>query len=122
MKTPQPITDRQREVFDFVAEFCTTYFFAPTYREVCQHFGWSSPNAATLHIRHLQARGWLTRTPRGSRSVRPTPGAEAAFFERKALTAQGFACVPKVPSGAGSQNPAGGACRAMATISAEVTP
>jgi SOS-response transcriptional repressor LexA len=120
MTNLEPISGRQREVFEYVAEFVDTNGFCPTFREVCQRFRWASPNAATLHVRRLQARGWLTRTPRGARSLRPTPGAEAAETARKALTAHGFVCVPKVPAGKGSQNPAGGVCRAPATMPAEV--
>jgi len=38
---------------------------APTMREICQHFGFKSPNAATDHVKALRRKGYLAGNPAG---------------------------------------------------------
>lgn len=46
------LTKKQKEVLDFIKEFIDTNGFSPSYREIADHFGLSSP--ATIH-QHIQA-------------------------------------------------------------------
>ena len=57
---PQPLTDRQREVLDFVVANIGLY--SPTVREIAAEFGWKSPNAVTVHLDALEKKGWIRRT------------------------------------------------------------
>ena len=38
---------------------------SPTMREICEHFGFRSPNAATDHVKALRRKGYLAQNPRG---------------------------------------------------------
>jgi repressor LexA len=71
---PQPITPRQREVYDAIVDYCEANGYGPTIRELCKHFGWASPNGAMCHLRLLRDRGWISWSPRHSRTIRPLGG------------------------------------------------
>jgi repressor LexA len=65
-QTP-PATDRQREILAFVRE--RTALCGPTVREICDHFGFRSPNGAMCHIRALEKKGLLRRRARQTRGI-----------------------------------------------------
>jgi len=48
------LTLRQREVLNFISQFIDKHKFPPTRSELCEHFGFQSPNAAEAHLRALQ--------------------------------------------------------------------
>ena len=60
------MTPRQQEIFDYFVEFTQEYGVPPTVREVCDAFGFASPNAAVGHLRALVRHGKLTHSPGGS--------------------------------------------------------
>jgi repressor LexA len=62
-----PATDRQREILAFVRE--RTALCGPTVREICDHFGFRSPNGAMCHIRALEKKGLLRRRARQTRGI-----------------------------------------------------
>jgi len=64
---PPPATDRQREILAFVRE--RTALCGPTVREICDHFGFRSPNGAMCHIRALEKKGLLRRRARQTRGI-----------------------------------------------------
>jgi repressor LexA len=64
---PPPATDRQREILAFVRE--RTSLCGPTVREICDHFGFRSPNGAMCHIRALEKKGLLRRRARQTRGI-----------------------------------------------------
>lgn len=70
----QAITDRQREVYDWVVGFCESRGYSPTIRELCKAFKFASTNAAANHLRRLEQAGLLTWSRRQSRTLRPTGG------------------------------------------------
>ncbi len=55
----QELTERQRQVFEFIADFIRQQKFAPTKREIAAQFGFRSPRAATDHLTMLERKGWL---------------------------------------------------------------
>lgn len=71
---PQPITPRQREVYDAIVEFCEAYGYGPTIRELCKQFGWASPNSAMNYVKILRNRGWISWNPRQPRTIQPLGG------------------------------------------------
>ena len=63
------ITDRQKEVLEFIADFTETNVYPPTVREISEHFG-ISLRAVQDHIAALQKKGYLTTEQKRSRSIR----------------------------------------------------
>lgn len=61
------LSPRQLAVLRFVGEFVRHESKAPTLRELCKHFGWSSTNAPVCHLRSLQRQGLLVMAE-GSKS------------------------------------------------------
>lgn len=70
----QPITDRQREVYDWLVAYCETKGYSPTIREMCKAFGFNSPNGALCHLHPLRKRGWISWQENTSRTIRPIGG------------------------------------------------
>lgn len=54
------MTDRQRQVYQFVKSYIERFASPPTYRDVAERFGWK-PNAAYEHVSALVAKGYLQR-------------------------------------------------------------
>jgi len=59
------LTDRQKEVLNYIAWFLDREGYAPTYRKIASHFGWSSFTASVGHCEALEKKGYLRKTPRG---------------------------------------------------------
>jgi len=54
---PTDLTERQKEVYDFMAEFFQTEDRLPSYEDICQRFGWSSTNSARSCIEGITKKG-----------------------------------------------------------------
>ena len=52
-----PITARQQQVLDYLVEHITAWGFAPSHRDISNHFGLRSTRSAALHLRELEAKG-----------------------------------------------------------------
>lgn len=63
------ITATQRSVLDFVRSSIEKRGISPTLREICEHFGWSSLDAARAHVAALKRKGALRITPRVPRGI-----------------------------------------------------
>lgn len=63
------LTERQREVLDFIAQFTDDNVYPPTVREIGEHFG-ISLRAVQDHIAALQKKGYLSQCQKRSRSIR----------------------------------------------------
>ncbi len=89
--TQKRITARQKQVFDYVREYITTNHFAPSIREVADHFGFASPAAAANHLRALEKKGLLKRhgAARSIEILQPQPP-----------VLRGIPVLGKVPAGA----------------------
>lgn len=55
------LTEKQASVLAFIADFTARERWAPTRREIADHFGWQSVNAAETHIMALIRKGRLER-------------------------------------------------------------
>ena len=62
------LTDRQREVYDFLVEFRRDHDFAPTIREISKHFKFNLESAHD-HLKALERKGWIKRAGKGSRAL-----------------------------------------------------
>ena len=63
------ITDRQKEVLTFIANFTEENVYPPTVREISEHFK-ISIRAVQDHIIALQKKGYLSTEQKRSRSIR----------------------------------------------------
>jgi repressor LexA len=63
------ITDRQKEVLEFISGFTEENGFPPTVREISEHFE-ISIRAVQDHIIALQKKGFLSQSQKRSRSIR----------------------------------------------------
>ncbi len=63
------ITERQKEVLNFISEFTEQNSFPPTVREISNHFE-ISLRAVQDHILALQKKGYLSQAQRRSRSIK----------------------------------------------------
>jgi repressor LexA len=65
------LTDRQREVLDFISGSINKCGYPPTLREIGSHFGIRSTNGVNDHLRALEKKGYLHRDDLKSRALRP---------------------------------------------------
>jgi repressor LexA len=75
------LTHRQNEILNLIRRKIEVTGFPPTRAEICEAFGFSSPNAAEVHLRTLERKGAIEMTPGASRGVRlVAQGARAPEF------------------------------------------
>lgn len=55
------LTQKQRNVFDFIVRSLREQGVIPSIREICNQFGYSSTNAANVHLYALEKKGYITR-------------------------------------------------------------
>ena len=74
--TDDELTDRQREILDFIVNQQQTRGFPPSVREIGEAVGLTSPSTVHTHLQTLQRRGYLRRDPTKPRAieVRYDPG------------------------------------------------
>lgn len=65
----QKLTKRQRQILDYLTEFSKKHGYAPSYREIGQHFGLSSTATIAGHIKSLQEKGFLKTDFNQARSI-----------------------------------------------------
>ena len=83
------LTDRQREVFEFICDVMRAENRPPTVREIAQHFGFQSPKAATDHLDALERKGYIRRRNRKARNIEI----------REELSPQGIPLVGRIAAG-----------------------
>ena len=71
------LTERQRDILEFIQQFQRERGIAPTHREICERFGYSSYGTVYKHLKLLQQKGFLRKDwnqKRGIELLRPVPG------------------------------------------------
>ncbi len=63
------LTERQREVYDFIKEKIRSRGYGPTVREIGTQFEIASPNGVMCHLKALEKKGLITREPNMSRAI-----------------------------------------------------
>ena len=63
------LTERQREIVDFVREFSQQRGGSPTCGEIQRHFGFASPATVSSHLDLLEKKGAIQRQPRKARNI-----------------------------------------------------
>jgi len=87
------LTERQKEILEFIEEFREQEGIAPTHREICERFGYSSYGTVYKHLKLLAEKGFLWRDwnqKRGLQLIKPAPGRKAA----RAVSAAGIRDLP----------------------------
>src|SRR5690349_579733 len=67
----EALTQRQREILDFISASIAERGFPPTLREIGEHFHIRSTNGVNDHLKALEKKGHLRREDLKSRAMRP---------------------------------------------------
>ncbi len=65
------LTDRQKQVLDFISESIRARGYPPTLREIGERMGIRSTNGVNDHLKALEKKGYLHREDLKSRALRP---------------------------------------------------
>ncbi len=68
----QALTDRQRQVYDYIQDRIKEWGYPPTIREIGEHLGIKSTNGVADHLKALKRKGYLEQENMKSRTLRPT--------------------------------------------------
>src|SRR5436309_14122141 len=63
------LTERQREIYDFIRERIEGRGFGPTVREIGEGFDIKSPNGVMCHLKALETKGLIKRTAFRARAI-----------------------------------------------------
>ena len=98
------LTQRQREILDFISASIVERGFPPTLREIGEHFNIRSTNGVNDHLKALEKKGHLRREDLKSRAMRPVlpDGGEIIPMRRSAMV--------KVPSFSRNEEPGKNTC------------
>lgn len=66
-----PLTKRQAQILEFVTQHIAENNYAPSYREIGEHFGLSSTATIAEHIEALKTKGYLSHEDNLARSLQP---------------------------------------------------
>lgn len=64
------LTDRQREIYEFIRVKIESRGYGPTVREIGEGFGIKSPNGVMCHLKALEKKGLITREEHSARAIR----------------------------------------------------
>lgn len=77
------ITTRQRQILDYLIEVHEKTGLVASVRELQSHFGFSSSNAVTTHLRALEKKGYIKRIGGKARSILFSSGSAGAAETKK---------------------------------------
>src|SRR5262249_60622075 len=63
------LTDRQREIYDFIRDKIENRGYGPTVREIGDAFEIQSPNGVMCHLKALEKKGLIIRDSRHARAI-----------------------------------------------------
>lgn len=64
----ESLTDRQEEVFCFIAKFRSAHDYSPSIQEISNYFD-VNPNAISDHLKVLKKKGYIKIIPKISRGI-----------------------------------------------------
>src|SRR5262245_64456917 len=84
------LTQRQRDILDFISASIMERGFPPTLREIGEHFNIRSTNGVNDHLKALEKKGHLRREDLKSRAMRPVlPDGKGELVPMRARLAHG---------------------------------
>src|SRR5438552_2860959 len=63
------LTERQREIYDFIKEKIESRGYGPTVREIGVEFEIKSPNGVMCHLKALEKKGLIKREEHAARAI-----------------------------------------------------
>jgi len=63
------LTDRQREVLDFIRAFTARNSYPPSVRDICEAVGLSSTSSVHAHLNSLEEKGFIQRDGSSARAI-----------------------------------------------------
>ncbi len=66
------LTPKQKQILDYIQGFIKENDYAPSYREIADHFEFSSVATVAEHIENLKSKGYLTSDESSYRSLKVT--------------------------------------------------
>jgi repressor LexA len=85
-----PLTSRQQEIWQYLAEYVDTHGYPPTVREIGDAVGLASPSTVHAHLANLERAGLLKRDPTKPRAIE-------LVGRRREETAARYEPLPKLP-------------------------
>lgn len=70
MKAYGKLTNKQKEVLDYIKSFCASNKYPPSVREICHGLGISSPATIHTHIKKLVEKGYIQRGENGNKQLK----------------------------------------------------
>jgi repressor LexA len=64
-----PLTQRQREILDFITDYLQRHDYSPSFEEIAGHFGFASMNGVFKHLKVLEEKGFIRRLSNRARSI-----------------------------------------------------
>src|SRR5438552_4553015 len=68
----QVLTERQRQILDFLMKYVDSHGYPPTVREIGEAVGLASPSTVHAHLANLERAGLLRRDPTKPRALELT--------------------------------------------------
>ncbi len=65
-----PLTERQSQVLAYLNGYAAENGYPPSIREIGERFEIASPNGVMCHLRALESKGAIRRTPGRSRAIK----------------------------------------------------
>jgi repressor LexA len=79
------LTDRQREIYEYVVAYVDEHGYPPTVREIGEEVGLASPSTVHAHLANLERAGYIRRDPTKPRALellgRERPAADGSLGE-----------------------------------------
>jgi repressor LexA len=72
MSLLETLTDKQLKVFNLIRDKMKSRGYGPTVREIGKEFGIVSPNGVVCHLKALEKKGLIIRSPHKSRAIELT--------------------------------------------------
>ncbi len=89
------LTNRQRQILDFIRGKQDSEGLTPTLRDIAAHFRFRSPNAALAHVQALLAKGFLKHLPGRARSLQlADPASSKSRLRPRIVSVPIFGVIP----------------------------
>lgn len=86
----EPLTPRQREIYEWIREFIAEYQYPPTFREIGAAFGIASLEGVSCNLKALEKKGWIKRDHNAARSIQIVkPPSGMPLYDLESVTALG---------------------------------
>ena len=69
MTEQKKLTDKQGAILDYIKDFISEMGYPPTSKDIQLHFKFNSPNAAFEHLKWIEKKKYIKRTPNVARSI-----------------------------------------------------